>query len=178
MAYNIVTNLKVMLEVKKCRYFKVNLGLSSTMESKNSDLRPLNDKDKFSYFYNTQYKATIYGQGNIGDIKFYVDHYIKEDVLAVYYNMEEFIFEFDKQMVKEKGIEHFIGHVLKKLETEHEERIREAENKKIESEKRKADASLISANPGAVTYEDIKAYMDKKNKERYSQNNSKQDETK
>lgn len=178
MAYNIVTNLKVILEVKKCRYFKVNLGLSSTMEAKNSDERLLNDKDKFSHYYNTQYKTTIYGQGNIGDIKFYVDHYIKEDVLAVYYNSEEFVFEFDKNMVKEKGIEHYLGHILKNLETEHEERMKAAEEKKIETEQRKSDPNLLTSNPGAVRYEDIKAFLDQKNRERYSQNKNTNDETK
>lgn len=178
MAYNIVTNLKVILEVKKCRYFKVNLGLSSTVERKNSDDRVLNDKDKFSHYYNTQYKTTIYGQGNIGDIKFYVDHYIKDDVMAVYYNTEEFIFDFDSAMVKEKGIEHYLGHILKNIETEHEERLKAAEEKKVEAEKRKANPNLISDNPGLVTYDDIKAYMDRKNRERYSQNNNTNNETK
>lgn len=178
MAYNIVTNLKLILEIKKCRYFKVNLGLSSTMEMKNSDERVLNDKDKFSHFYNTQYKTTILAQGNIGDIRFYVDHYIKEDVLAVYYNTEEFIYEYDKSIVKEKGIEHYLGHILKNLETEHEERMKAAEEKKIETEKRKADPGLLSGNPGAVTYDDIKAYMEQKNRERYSKNNNNNNETK
>ncbi len=178
MAYNIVTNLKVILEIKKCRYFKVNLGLSSTMEAKNSDERILNDRDKFSYYYNTQYKTTILGQGNIGDIKFYVDHYIKEDVMAVYYNTEEFIFDFDKNMVKDKGIEHYLGYILKKVEAEQEERMKITEEKKIEVDQRIANPTLISNNPGAVTYADIKAYIDQKNKERYSQNNSNKNEAK
>lgn len=172
MSYSIVTNLKVILEVKKCRYFKVNLGLSATTERKNSDERVLNDKDKFSYFYNTQYKTTIYAQGNIGDIRFYVDHYIKGDTIAVYYNTEEFIFEFDKKMVTEKGIEHYLGHILKKLETEHEERIKNAEDKKIEKEMKVANPDLLIKNPGAVTMDDVKAFMERKNKERYSQNNN------
>lgn len=174
MAYNIVTNLKVINEVKKCRYFKVNLGLSATLESKNSDDRILNDKDKFAHFYNTQYKTTIYGQGNIGDIRFYVDHYIKNEDLAVYYNMEEFIFNFDKQMVRDKGIEFYLGHLLKSIETEHEERIKSAEEKKIEAEKRKADPSLLAKSPGSVTYDDIKAYMEAKNRARYTQQNNEQ----
>lgn len=178
MAYNIVTNLKIILEVKKCRYFKVNLGLASTMETKNSDERTLNDKDKFAHFYNTQYKTTVLAQGNVGDIRFYVDHYIKEDVLAVYYNMEEFIYNYDGKMLKEKGIEYYLGYILKNLETEHEDRIKEGEEKKIEAETRKSDPSLLTKNPGAVTYADLKLYMEQKNRERYSQNNNTNDETK
>lgn len=167
MAYNIVTNLKIIQEVKKCRYFKVNLGIASTIE-KNGD-RILSDKDKFSYFYNTQYKTTIQAQGNIGDLRFYVDHYIKKDQLAVYYNMEEFIFDFDQPMVKEKGIEFYIGHIIKEIEEQHQERLKKAEEEKIET-KRKANSDLITKNPGSATYDDIKAYLEKKNRERYSNN--------
>jgi hypothetical protein len=165
--YNIVTNLKIISEVKKCRYFKVNLGFASTMEAKNSDERLLNDKDKFAHHYNTQYKTTVLAQGNIGDIRIYVDHYIKDDVLAVYYNSEEFIFDYNRDMVREKGIEHFIGHILKNLETEHEERMKIAEEKKIETEQRKSNPDLLVTSPGSVRYEDIKSWLDKKNKERF-----------
>lgn len=172
MAYNIVTNNKIISEIKKCRYFKVNLGFASTVELKNSDERVLNDKDKFAHFYNTQYKTTLMASGNIGDIKFYLDHYIKDDVLAVYYNTEEFIFDYDHALLKEKGIEHYLGHILKKLETEHEERIKVAEETKIETEKRKANAGLLTGNPGSVRYDDIKAWLEQKNRERYSQNNN------
>jgi hypothetical protein len=169
MAYNIVTNYKIITEIKKCRYFKINLGLSATMESKNSEERLLNRNDQFGYYYNTQYKTTIYGQGNIGDIKFYTDHYIKEDVIAVYYNEEEFIYNFDFTMVKEKGIEIFLGHILKKLEADNEERVKNKEDKKIEAEQKLANPDILSKSPGAVTYDDIKAYMQKKNAERFKE---------
>jgi hypothetical protein len=106
-------------------------------------------------------------QGNIGDILFYIDYYIHEDLMAVYYNTEEFIFNFDFNMVKEKGIDFYLGHVLKTLETEYEERIKKAEESKIEV-KKEGNAEALSSNPGNVTYEDLKAYLEKKNKNRYS----------
>lgn len=169
MSYNIVTNYKIITEIKKCRYFKVNLGLSSTMESKNSEERLLNNRDQFSFFYNTQYKTTIYGQGNIGDIKFYTDHYIKDDVLAVYHNQEEFIFEYKPDILKEKGIESYLGLILKDLEIQYNERVQKEEEKKVETSQRLANPGSLVNNPGAVRYDDIKAYLEKKNKERYSQ---------
>ena len=59
MAYNIVTNFKIINEFKKrSRYFKINLGIVNTVD-KNGN-RVLNDKDNFANFYNTSYKATIY----------------------------------------------------------------------------------------------------------------------
>ena len=92
MAYNVVTNSFVMSEVKRCRYFKINLGVASTVDRNGN--REFNDQDKFSYYYNTQYRTTIYAQGNVGDIKFYVDHAIRDDNFALYYgdNFEEFTY--------------------------------------------------------------------------------------
>jgi len=176
MGYNIVTNLKIIGEVKKSRYFRVNLGIANTTEK--NGVKVLNDKDNFAYFYNSSYKTTIFGQGNIGDIKFYVDHYIKEDVMAFYYNNEEFIFDYDKNMVREKGMDFFLGHIIKIIETQYEERLKEAELKKSEP-KPEGNSDVVMMNPGSVTYADLKAYMDKQNSLRYSvqQNNNKKDET-
>ena len=173
MAYNIVTNFKIINEFKKrSRYFKINLGIVNTVD-KNGN-RVLNDKDNFANFYNSSYKATIFGQGNIGDIKFYLDHYIKEDVMAVYYNEEEFLFDFDKKMIDEKGVDLFIGHIIKKIETDYSERLKEAEVKKAEP-KPAGDAGKLTNNPGQVTYADIKAYLDKQNSMRYAINKENKD---
>lgn len=177
MAYNIVTNLKVISEVKRLsRYFRVNLGIVNTTEKNGQKI--LNDKDKFAHFYNTSYKTTIFGQGNIGDIKFYTDHYIREDVMAFYYNNEEFLFDYDPIMVKEKGVDFFLGHIIKTIETQYEERIKESELKKSEPVP-EGISSKITSNPGTVVYADIKAYMDEQNSKRYAvqQNNNKIDET-
>lgn len=163
--FNIVTNQKVVDEIKRCKYFKMNLGMVATVEK--SGERVYNEKDKFSHFYNTQYKTTIYMKGNVGDIVFYLDHYIKEDVLAVYYNTEEFIFNFDQKMISEKGVEFYLGHIIKTLETEHEERLKAAEEKKIET-KKPANPSVVINNPGAVSFDDLKAYLQEKNKNKYT----------
>ena len=90
MAYNMVTNSFVIQEIKKCRYFKVNLGLASTIDRNGN--REFNTNDKFAYYYNSQYKTTIYAQGNVGDIKFYTDVFIQEPLLAVYVGPEHELF--------------------------------------------------------------------------------------
>lgn len=151
--------------MKKSQYYRLSLGLVATVEKNGS--RTYNDKDRFSWFYNNKYKTTIYGQGNIGDIRFYTDHYIKDMVLAVYFgdNFEEFIFDFDVQMINSKGIDFYLGHILKEVETRYEELIKNNELKKLE-EKPKGDASKILNNPGSVSYEDLKAYMEEQRKNR------------
>lgn len=170
MAYNVVTNSMIIYQIKKSSYFKINLGLSSTIER--NDTRIFNDKDKFAYYYNNLYKTTIYAQGNVGDIKFYNDVFIKDSIMAIYIGpmFEEFLIDVDFSFIKEKGIDSYLNHILEKVENEYEERIKLNENKKIEA-KPIGNPDLISANPGAVRYEDLKAYISKKNSERYKTNN-------
>jgi hypothetical protein len=164
MGINIVTNYHIVNVMKSSRYFRVNLGLVPTVEK--NGRRELNEKDSFARYYNTMYKTTIYGQGNIGDIKFYTDHYIRDMVLAVYYgeNMEEFIFDMDDSFVREKGVDAYIGKILKECDERYEELKRLDALKKLE-EKPKGDATKIINNPGSVSYEDLKAYLDEKRKQ-------------
>lgn len=168
MAYNVVTNTFVIQEIKKCRYFKINLGLAATVD-KNGN-REFNDKDKFSYYYNSQYRTTIYAQGNVGDIKFYTDVFIKDPVMAIYVGPEneEFLIDVDFELIKEKGIDFYLGHILKKVEEEHEERIKANTEKKAEP-KPVGNSEMVTFNPGAVRYEDLKAYLEQQNAQRYKQ---------
>lgn len=101
--YNIVTRQSLIQELKKSKYWRQNLGVVTTLE--HNGQRRYNEKDKFSFFYNTQYKTNIQMQGTIGNIVIYLDYYIHEDVVALYYNTEEFVFQWDSKMVNEKGID-------------------------------------------------------------------------
>ncbi len=60
---------------------------------------------------NINYKTTIYAQGNIGDIKFYTDVYIKDPVMAIYIGneFEEFLIDVDFNLIKEKGTDSYLG---------------------------------------------------------------------
>lgn len=166
MGLSIVCGAHTVNEFKRSRYWRQSLGLIATVEK--NGRRVMNSSDKFQFFYNTQYRTTIYGQGNVGDIRFYNDYYIKDDTIAVYYgeNFEEFIYKYDKDLVKEKGIDFYLGHILKMVEETYEERARKEELKKIEP-KQEGNPEILIKNPGAVTYADVRAYLDKKNKERY-----------
>jgi hypothetical protein len=166
--YNVVTKPTLIQELKKSKYYKQSLGLIPTVE-KNGE-RVFNEKDEFNYFYSTRYNTTIYRQGTIGDITFYIDYYIHEDLMAFYLNTEEFIFNYDWNIVRQKGVDFFIGSILKKIETEESEKAKEAKEKKIEI-KKEANPEKVFANPGAVTYEDLKAYMAQKNQGRLSPDN-------
>ncbi len=171
MALHIVTSLNVINRFKQSRYFRINLGLASTMDK--NGRRLINDKDKFAHFYQTTYKAAIYAQGNIGDIKFYTDHYIKDLTIAAYYNdnFEEFLFNWDEEFVINKSVDAFMGHILKSVEEQYEERVKKEELRKLEPIA-EGNPEAILKNPGNVSYADLKAYLDKKAKERYKNNNN------
>jgi hypothetical protein len=170
MVYNIVTNYSLVNELKKSKYFKINLGLASTM-IKNGD-RILNDKDKFALYYNNQYRTTIYAQGNIGDIKIYNDVFIKEPLIAVYigHDFEEFVLTIDFNIIKEKGIDFYLGHILKTIEEENEKRVKTKQEEKINVSKKQGNSDAITKTPGMVTYDDIKEYLKKQNEQRYKIN--------
>jgi hypothetical protein len=163
---NIVVGYQILLEFKKSRYFKINLGLVSTVEKNGS--RAYNKKDQFSFLYNNRYKTTIYGQGNIGDVKFYLDHYIKDTGFVVYSNdFEEFIFEFDYSILRKKGIDFYIGHIFKIAEEEYERRVIKGELAKDEPVS-VGNSDNILNNPGNVSYADLQDYLRDISKKRYN----------
>lgn len=162
---NVVTNLQIANQFKRSQYFRQNLGLAATVE-KNGD-RILNPNDKFSFQYNNQYKTTIYAQGNVGNVKFYVDHYIRGNTFAVYSDdFQEFLYEFDINIIREKGVDFYIGHILKDVDERYDEIVRNNDLKKMEV-KPIGVADKVFTNPGNVKYEDLKAYLEEKNKNRY-----------
>lgn len=163
---HIVSSFNTINKFKQSKYFRNNLGLVATVEKNGS--RTYNKNDKFSYFYNTNYNTTIYAQGNIGDIKFYTDHYIRDNKFGVYSGdtFEEFIFEFDDKLLSKKGMDFYLGSIIKEVEEKYEERVNKKELKKIEKEK-EGDPNVIFNNPGNVTYADLKAYMKSKQEKRY-----------
>ncbi len=160
MQINIVTNFQILQEIKKSKYFQVNLGYVPTVE-KNGQ-RVFNDKDKFSQVYNSNYKTTIYAQGKIGNIRFYTDHYITDSLMGIYCDdtFEEFVVEFDNKKLLSKGIDSYLGSIIKDVDEKYEELLKNNELKKQE-EKPKGDSEKLKTNPGSVTWEDVKAFLEK-----------------
>lgn len=165
MGLSIVCGKKTLDRFKFSRYWRQSLGLIATVEKNGG--RVMNNSDKFQHYYNTTYRTTIYGQGNVGDIRFYNDYYITDETIAIYYgeNFEEFVYQFDNDLVKENGIDFYLGRMLKMIEEEYEERARKEELKKLEP-KEEGNAEKLTKNPGNVTFSDVKAYLEKKRLER------------
>ena len=163
---NIVTNYKITQLLKDSKYCKITLGFASTAVNTISGERLLSPKDDFAYFYNKTYNTTIYMQYKIGTIVIYVDHYILEDKIAFYFDKEEFIFDLDNDIIKEKGVDFYLGHLIKKIDIEKQKRMDEENSKKEETIKYVPDPGKIFANPGQATYAAMLAYLEKKKSER------------
>ena len=167
MGVNIVTNFQIITKIKTSRHFRTSLGLVATVEKGGN--RTYNEKDGFSAYYNKGYNTIVYAQGKIGDIRFYTDHYIKDPVIAVYFGdqYEEFVFDWDENMFRTKGMDFYIGHILKEVDMAYQEKVKNDELKKQEP-KNAGSAEKVMLNPGQVTYEDLQAYLEQKRRERYS----------
>lgn len=160
--YHVVTNFNINQIIKNnSKYYNVSLGLSSTFSKKSGVDRTYNENDQFSYVYSTVYKTSIYCQGTIGNIKFYTDHFIKEDKIAFYYDREEFVFDFDIKMLKEKGTDGYLGYLLKEVKESYK-RIKNISDDDKDDVVSVGNAEKVMKNPGSVTYEDIKAYLQNK----------------
>lgn len=157
--YQIVTNHYVMSYIKQSEFFVTNLGVSATMD-RNGD-RLLNEDDKFAGSYTLQYKTHVFAQGTIGDIFFYVDYSIVDNSIAAYHKLEEFIFEFDEVWVREKGVSSYLGFLLKSIDTDYAKR-KGLNQPDTNQSKKEGQPEKIMVNPGAVTYDDIKAYIQQK----------------
>ena len=68
-----------------------------------------------------------------------------------------------------KNIDSYLGFLLKDVDEKYDEKVKNDELKKLEP-KPAGIAENIFKNPGNVTYEDLKAYLEKKNQERYKNN--------
>jgi hypothetical protein len=66
----------------------------------------------------------------------------------------------------EKGVDIYLGHLIREIEFENEQKIKQEEEKKEEAKGQIGDPSKVFANPGNVKYSDLKAYLEKARGER------------
>lgn len=171
-SYNLVTNEKTIKFFKsRTSYFKTDLGQSITLDGKSGE-KGLNTNDKFSYFYGKRYSTSIFSKGLIGNIKVYSDFQIEDDVFAFYWDEDEHIFNLNHALINEKGLDFFLGSILKEVHEKQEikkeqlEKEKENQKTKLQPDQRIGDPSKVITSPGDVRYEDMIAYLEKQRQER------------
>lgn len=155
--YNFVSSHLINQEFKKSKYYKTNLGRALTVKENDKRVFRLNDDDIFVKFYLQKYQAVIYSEGTIGQINFLVDHYIKGNIIIVFYKEKDFLFEHNPNLLKSKGVDGYIGSFIEEIETKYLEEIENASEIDLEDISN-GNSENIMSNPGAVSYEDIKKY--------------------
>lgn len=167
--YNFVANKKVIDSFKSSEYFQKSLGRATSTDRGKKDGRQfkINDADVFTKFFFDKYRIALFTEGSMGDINFFTNHYLT-DQIAVYYNDAEFVFEHNPDLFRKKGVHGYIGSFIKEIETKYIEEIKHT-GSLIEAVVEKPDPNKIYNNPGQVRYEDLMAYLEvQKNKKKLS----------
>lgn len=164
--YNFVAKKSIIDSFKGSKYFKVNLGHSLSVNKDGLRKFQINDKDKFAKFYHNKYRIALLSEGNIGQLNFFSDYYIDEDIIVVFFDDKDFVFVHEPKTMRDKGIDAYLGSLIKEIETKYEEELAKA-GSNIDSElssQESGDANKLINNPGSVTWEDIQAHIKRKKK--------------
>lgn len=158
--YNIVSKKNIINNFKSSSHFKMNLGRSlSKSEDKKKRRFHINDKDKFTKFYFGKYRVALLSEGNIGSLNFFSDYYLNEDIIIVFHEETDFVFEFKMDDIKKfGGVDSYIGNIIKEIETKYKDELNLNGENSDEIADKKGDYEKLFQNPGAVSWEDIKDY--------------------
>jgi len=171
MNINIVTGPAVLEKIKKSKYYKSNLGFSATITDKKSGDRIFSTKDPFLHYYNTKYNTTANRVGNVGNVNFYIDYYIRDESIATYCEEVEYIIKFNNDKYKSVGIDSYLGFIIRTM-LENEKVVRDAKDMVVDQAttqkelKPTGNSEILFKSPGNVKYEDVVKYMQEKNKPR------------
>ena len=143
------------------QYFVKILGQSITVEKNgNRELRDGN----FTTWYYKNYKAIIFKQGEIGSLHFFIDYYIKKNVIGFFMDSDlekhQYATEWDEDEIKEVGIDTWLSKKLQEIDNT----IEENNENKIKINKEEGDSNKLTLSPGTTTWDDIKKYYENKKK--------------
>ena len=162
-----ISNKSIISQFKASKLFKTDLGRSFLNTGKGGLKADLSRQEEFVQFYHGKTNGVkLHKEGSIGQIEFYTDYTIRDQVI-VYYDQYDFTFVHNQKTMRDKGIEKYLGSIIKEVETKFLPNIKHVENeeKGISQEEKMARAqNKIKTNPGMVTYDDIKELL--KNKKR------------
>jgi len=85
---------------------------------------------------------------------------MKNDSILINYDDVDIDFIFDQDHVRSRGIDDYIGFLIKEIETKYKKSKEESSESK--EDEIIADPSKLFLNPGSVNYEDIIAYQKNK----------------
>jgi len=168
--YKFISSKSIISQLKHSKHFKTDLGRAFINSGANNELKAdLSRQEEFVKFYYKKYNEYLHKEGNIGQIEFYSDMKIKKDIV-IYYDKYDFVFLHSPTIMRDKGIEKYLGFMIKEIETKHlpkiinKQTLDDQEAVLSEEDKMLLAEQKIKNNPGMVTYDDIK-YLIKNRKQ-------------
>jgi hypothetical protein len=170
--YKIVSSKTIVSFFNSSKYFKKSLGKIYLGNVKNEMKLDLSKQEDFvKFYYEKSNGSKIFKEGNIGQIEFYTDFNIKNE-LIFFYEQWDFTFQFNKQILNDKGIEGYLGSIIKEIETNYIENLKKTQKEKevvkelSPIEKIEMAKQKLKTNPGMITYDDVKEIL--KSKKRFN----------
>lgn len=163
--YNIITTPLIVQNFKKSVHWKRDLGRALSVQKSEGRSFQINPEEKFMDFYKKQYNVVLISEGHIGKIRFFSDHYLREPVIAFYdSDFREFIFDYNEKEFKSQTIESYLGSMIKEIELGKEKEVQQPQYEPIglHEDPESGDADKLFKNPGSVTYDDLKKYLQQK----------------
>tara|TARA_R110000772_G_scaffold2410_4_gene8537 strand:- start:28539 stop:29039 length:501 start_codon:yes stop_codon:yes gene_type:complete len=158
--WNIAAPKPYIDQLQTSKYYKQDLGKSLTFYDNKKGDRALREEE-FSSWYYENYKSLIFKSGTIGSLHFYVDYYLKKEIIGFFLEKEEgkhqYAIEWDKDRIKAIGIDSWLGERLKEVDTMLEDSLVEDKEEVTEG-----DGSKLLSNPGGVSWKDIEDHFNKK----------------
>lgn len=167
--WNIIGPKLYIDQISKSKYFQKKLGRSLTLEKNNERFLRMDEDDNtreiFTTWYYNNFKALIFKAGEIGPLYFYIDHFLKKEVMGFFMENEsdkhQYLVEWSQEEVNSNGIDIWLSEKLKEIDETLD--YHKNENEKEINTIKEGNANKLLSNPGGVTWEDIKKYKQNKN---------------
>ena len=146
-------------QMSKSKYYRKSMGQSLTVErNSNRELR----EGVFTSWYHKNYQSLIFKTGEIGPLHFYIDYYLKKDIMGFFLggdeNNHQYALEWDQELINEIGIDPWISMKLQEID----ETISGSDKNESDNLIDNGDSNKLKLNPGSVSWKDIEDYYNKK----------------
>lgn len=159
MNVNLVGSFQNIHFFKSSKWFRRNMGKSVMMnKNQKSDHFSISGNDVFQQFYYEKFGSVCQMEGSIGPgIRLWTDHNIRDNSMGIMIDNKFAEMEFETPIANELGPDEYLGRWLKDVSS----RASKEELEEMAMERMKmGKPDLLTTNPGAVTYEDIMAWID------------------
>lgn len=162
-SWNITAPRHYITYIQSSKYFTQDLGRSHTVYDEKKGDKELREGEFSTWYYNN-YKSLIVKSGFIGPLHFYIDYYMKKEILGFFLDTDsskhQYAVEWDQKRIDIIGIDSWLSEKLWEVDNS----LFENSDKEYTEEVQNGDSDKLVTNPGGVSWKDIEDYYNKKKK--------------